>query len=302
MFVTCLYALLDPSTGHLCYANAGHDLPYCRRRHGVDELRATGMPLGLMPGMDYEEKEITLHPGERILFYSDGLVEAHDKQRRMFGFPRLRRLVADHTGDDLIAYLLDQLQRFTGDGWQQEDDVTLVTLQCHALPAASQTSGFTNLGNPNMPQIDTWQLLGEWKVASAPGNERQAMQQVAEAVQGLALPPDRLEKLKTAVAEATMNAMEHGNHYRPDAPVAIQVMTGGKQLIVRITDQGGGQEIPAVDTPDLDLKLAGAQSPRGWGLFLIQHMVDEMNVSGDESHHTVELVLNLAKGADHDAT
>src|SRR5215467_14355556 len=69
MFVTCLYALLDPETGHLLYANAGHDLPYHRHQIGeVTELRATGMPLGLMPGMNYEEKETTLAHGESILF------------------------------------------------------------------------------------------------------------------------------------------------------------------------------------------------------------------------------------------
>src|SRR5919202_1668770 len=75
MFVTCLYAILDPANGQLQFANAGHDLPYHRRRDGtVAELRATGMPLGLMPGMRYEEKEIMLEAGDELLFYSDGLV------------------------------------------------------------------------------------------------------------------------------------------------------------------------------------------------------------------------------------
>src|SRR5215204_439143 len=98
MFVTCFYAILDAKSGNLTYANAGHDLPYLRRRNGdVEELRARGMPLGLMSGMGYEEKEIVLDAGEAALFYSDGLVEAHDSQRHeMFGFPRLRALIAEH--------------------------------------------------------------------------------------------------------------------------------------------------------------------------------------------------------------
>ena len=132
MFVTCLYAILEPESGRLRYANAGHDLPY--RRHGgeAEELRARGMPLGLMPGMEYEEKEIVLSKGESVLFYSDGLVEAHDPHREMFGFPRLRRLIATHgagSGDKLVDFLLAELARFTGEGWEQEDDITLVTLQ-----------------------------------------------------------------------------------------------------------------------------------------------------------------------------
>jgi serine phosphatase RsbU (regulator of sigma subunit) len=132
MFVTCLYAVLDPATGLLQYANAGHDLPYLRHAGSVAELRATGMPLGLMPGMHYEDKEVLLEPQDDVLFYSDGLVEAHDPQREMFGFPRLRRLIAEHPtggGVALVDFLLARLAQFTGDDWEQEDDITLVTLQ-----------------------------------------------------------------------------------------------------------------------------------------------------------------------------
>jgi predicted ester cyclase len=131
MFITCFYAILEPQSGSLTYANAGHDLPY--RRHGgaAEELRARGMPLGLMPGMGYEEKEIVLGEGESVLFYSDGLVEAHDPNYEMFSFPRLQGLVGTHRsgGSSLIGFLLSELTRFTGEDWEQEDDITLVTLE-----------------------------------------------------------------------------------------------------------------------------------------------------------------------------
>ena len=133
MFITCLYAILDPNSGRLVYANAGHDLPYRRRTgrgQGAEELRARGMPLGLMPEMSYEEKEIVLERGESVLFYSDGLVEAHDPQREMFGLPRLRALVAEHAEkESLVDWLLEELYSFTGEGWEQEDDITLLTLK-----------------------------------------------------------------------------------------------------------------------------------------------------------------------------
>jgi serine phosphatase RsbU (regulator of sigma subunit) len=131
MFVTCFYAILDSKRGSLTFANAGHDLPYLRRRSGdCEELRARGMPLGLMPGMGYEEKEIEFDEGEAALFYSDGLVEAHDSQRQMFGFPRLRALIAKHGEKGALGnILLEELYSFVGDGWEQEDDITLVTLQ-----------------------------------------------------------------------------------------------------------------------------------------------------------------------------
>jgi serine phosphatase RsbU (regulator of sigma subunit)/predicted ester cyclase len=130
MFITCLYAILDPEGGGLVYANAGHDLPYLHRNSEAEELRARGMPLGLMPGMDYEEKEVTLEAGESALFYSDGLVEAHDPKGEMFGFPRLQTLVAEYGEEpSLEETLLEELYSFVGEGWKQEDDITLLTLK-----------------------------------------------------------------------------------------------------------------------------------------------------------------------------
>jgi serine phosphatase RsbU (regulator of sigma subunit) len=131
MFVTCFYAILDPESGTLRYANAGHDLPYLHRDGNAEQLKARGMPLGLMPGMGYEEKETILEAGEVTLLYSDGLVEAHDPTGEMFGFPRLRELVAEHAAEEgsLGDILLRELYTFTGEGWEQEDDITLLTLR-----------------------------------------------------------------------------------------------------------------------------------------------------------------------------
>src|SRR5215213_5048169 len=134
-YATCFYAILDPKSGRLSYANAGHDLPYVRHSYGdAEQLRATGMPMGLMPGMSYEEKEILLQAGEAAVFYSDGLVEAHDPRGEMFGFTRLRKLIAEHAAEErwLGDFLIEELRSFTGEGWEQEDDITLLTLRCSA--------------------------------------------------------------------------------------------------------------------------------------------------------------------------
>lgn len=290
MFVTCLYALLDPKTGHLQFANAGHDVPYLRTDGGVVELRARGMPLGLLRGMKYEEREATLRPGECLLFYSDGLVEAHSPTREMLGFPRLQTLMADDTDENLVTYLLGRLHAFTGPEWEQEDDVTLVLLR--AVPHRKAAP-------PNRENNET---LARFELPSAPGNERRVTERVDELITPLGLPQAKIDRLKTAVAEATMNAMEHGNNYSPDKPVIIEVRRDAARLTISITDQGGSQPIPEAETPDLTAKLAGQQSPRGWGLFLIQNMVDEVHVTSDEMHHTVNLVIHLAEGASHDAT
>lgn len=285
MYVTCLYAIFDPGSGHFWFANAGHNLPSQRTAQGVTELWARGMPLGLLPEMVYEETETTLAPGDSILLYSDGLIEAHNHQREMFGFPRLRQLLAQYAAEsETIDWLKQELTRFTGPRWVQEDDVTLVMLE-RLVPVEPP---------PTLPP-DAGQAersLASFTVVSQPGNERAVMEQVAAvAQQELALPPATLARLKTAVAEAVMNAMEHGNGYAPDKIVEVTLHCRQNQLSIAITDQGGGQPILPPPTPDLSAKLTGAQSPRGWGLFLIQNMVDELNVTADDLHHTVELIF-----------
>jgi serine phosphatase RsbU (regulator of sigma subunit) len=130
MFVTCLYMVLDPATGRLRFANAGHNLPYVSSGNGVTDLRASGMPLGLMAGSTYELKDAVMSPGTRLLLHSDGLAEAHNRDGEMFGFPRVIEVMENcERADDLIDTLLVELERFTGSDWEQEDDITLVTLE-----------------------------------------------------------------------------------------------------------------------------------------------------------------------------
>ena len=135
--------------------------------------------------------------------------------------------------------------------------------------------------------------LAEFSIASRPGNEKEAMQRVSQAVAELSLPAAFLDRLKTAVAEAAMNAIEHGNKNRPELPVLIQVQASPSVVSVRITDQGGRQQTSAPQLPDLEAKLAGLQTPRGWGLFLIKNLTDEMHVTTHDIYHTIELVLYI---------
>jgi serine phosphatase RsbU (regulator of sigma subunit)/anti-sigma regulatory factor (Ser/Thr protein kinase) len=287
MFVTCLVAVLDPLTGVLRYANAGHNLPCVRTASGSVELRATGMPLGLMPEMEYDEKEAVLEPGECLLLYSDGLVEAHDPGGEMFGFPRLRELMGLSTASTSpVEGLLAELDRFTGSAWEQEDDITLVALERAPQPVTSAGGNGT--------------VLAAFELASVPGNEREAMERVTTAVARLAVPATTLERLRTAVSEAAMNAIEHGNDSRPEVPVAIEVLADSERLRVRITDGGGARPIVEPERPDLEAKLAGEQKPRGWGLFLIEHMADDIETWTEGESHTLELAFRLGGDVDAD--
>jgi serine phosphatase RsbU (regulator of sigma subunit)/anti-sigma regulatory factor (Ser/Thr protein kinase) len=277
MFVTCLYAVLDPASGRVTYANAGHTLPYVLSEAGVVELRATGLPLGLFPVAEYEEFETVLDPGDVLLLQTDGLVEARNPDREMFGSPRLGRFLSQHARrPGLIEALLRELAAFTETNEAWDDDVTLVTTR--------------RLGSES-----TRDLLDEFSVASASGNEREVIDRVAVAVSNLSLADRNLENLKMAVGEATMNAIEHGNQFRTDVPVEVRVRASKKTVVVEIVDRGGGHAIGSPPTPDLEAKLAGEQSPRGWGLFLIEHMVDEVKVETVGERRTVSLVVELER-------
>ena len=291
MFVTCLYAVLDPKNGKLCFANAGHNLPYVRNEDGVKELHARGMPLGLMPGMDYEEKEAVLAPGEVMLLHSDGVAEAHDPNGVMFGFPRMHEVMAGYArADEVIDGLMTELDRFSGEGHEQEDDITLVALRRSEHAERENDHAEQRHESPAGPP----RVLEEFSVPSNVGNEREVMDRVADLISDVGLSKAKFEQLKTAVSEAAMNAIEHGNDGRPELLVDVRVSLWNGSVNVAITDHGGGdEEIPEAETPDIEAKLAGLQKPRGWGLFLIQNMVDEMNVTTDDEHHTVELVVHL---------
>lgn len=285
MFITCLYLVLDPHSGKIVFANAGHNLPYKHTPTGIEELRATGMPLGLLPGMKYEDKEATLGAGESLLIYSDGLIEAHNPLGEMYGFPRLKQFFTQHDQSDrTIDLIMEDLAAFTGGEWVQEDDVTIVFIERLAEPALPTTL----LESPQ-----EWFAVSEFSIASEPSNEREVMDIVAGFVSELGITGTKLERVRTAVAEATMNATEHGNRYQAELPVEIGIFSIESAVLIKITDQGGGRDAPVAAKPDIEAKLAGMQSPRGWGLFLIESMVDEMRVVTNGNQHTLELLFRI---------
>src|SRR5579862_2964574 len=181
MFVTCFYGVLDPASGALYYANAGHNLPLVQTGDEASELRATGMPLGLMPGMGYEVKQTVVSAGAHVLLYSDGLVEAHDPHREMFGNARAAEVLArGGSAAAVIEQLLSALDSFIGEAEEQEDDITLVTIERQPLPGSAN-------GSPADAGSAARRVLADFTIASAPGNEREAIARVADALSPVGL-------------------------------------------------------------------------------------------------------------------
>src|SRR5215203_5036121 len=200
------------------------------------------------------------------------------------------------SGQETVDSLLAELTHFRGEDREQEDDIIPLTLE---RSKAGMTDCESTLRPDATGHNSNRQTLAEFTLPSEPGNERLAMEKVAGAIEELRPSEQRLERLKTAVGEATMNAMEHGNKYRSEVPVEVQVEVADRDLMVHITDSGSGPSpAKAGDVPDLEAKLGGSQTARGWGMFLIEKMVDEVRVSGNSDHHTIELVIRLEEGKD----
>jgi serine/threonine-protein kinase RsbW len=199
-------------------------------------------------------------------------------------------------GQETVGSLLAELARFTGEEREQEDDIVPLTLE---RSKAGMTDRESTLRPDATGHNGSRRIIADFTLPSEPRNERLAMEKVADAVKELPLSGQRLARLKTAVAESTMNAMEHGNRYDPEVPVRIQVWLLKERLLVRVIDRGSGPlSSPRGKGPDLEAKLQESQTARGWGEFLIERMVDEVRVSGNPDHHTVELVVRLDAGKD----
>lgn len=276
VFVTCFMALLEPATGRLRFANAGQCPPVLRTGDEVRELRTTGWPLGILPEVSYDEAEVVVPPGADVVCYSDGVSETHGPGGEMFGAGRVREaLAAAAGGSEPIETVLAALASFAGTGGEQEDDVTVVSVGREPAPASPPEAA----------------VLDAFSVASEPDVERGAAERVLVALAGEPLSGQQRDRLRTAVAETVLNAAEHGNHYRVDLPVAITVTRLDGAIEVRVADAGHDGPIAEPPTPDLDAKLAGLQSPRGWGLFLIRKMVDRVDVLATPAGNTVVLTV-----------
>ncbi len=139
----------------------------------------------------------------------------------------------------------------------------------------------------------------EVRLPTRMGYEKVAMSTAASVAKLMGFPEDRIEDLKTAVAEACINAIEHGNRLNEKLSVGVVLRAENDELEVKVLDDGTGiKKQPA--KPDIDRKMHGEEGPRGMGMFLIQALVDEAEwVSGiDGSSSYVRLVIRLDKDAE----
>jgi anti-sigma regulatory factor (Ser/Thr protein kinase) len=214
--------------------------------------------------------EISVPNGGLLVIASDGVAEAHGADGSMYGFQRVADVVQG--AKDPAGAVVDDVDDFAVGA--QEDDITIVVLR-RRISAKDSASSFGS-------------TLLEFQLPSVDGIERDAMDRVMDAATGAGMELSRAKKLGTAVAEAVMNAAEHGNGFDPERPVDVVVSDDGSVVEVNVTDNGPGAG-ENIDTPDIDAKIAGDQGPRGWGRFLIEKLVDELEDQVVDGRHTLTM-------------
>lgn len=134
----------------------------------------------------------------------------------------------------------------------------------------------------------------ELHIPSVMGFEKVAMECAATTAKNMGFTEDRINDLKTAVAEACLNAIEHGNQMDTSTKVGVILTMGESKLQVSVKDEGKGfKEIPA---PSIKNKMEGKEKSRGWGIFLIKNLVDEVTFEADpEGGNVVRMIIHLDK-------
>jgi anti-sigma regulatory factor (Ser/Thr protein kinase) len=285
VFVTCFYAILDTSTGRLRYANAGQCAPVLHSPESSEVLDIGGWPLGMLPGKTYQEGNLHLLPGQSILCFSDGIIESHDHHGQMFGTVGVMNVVANQSdGSQLLGDLLRSQRSFSADSDEPEDDLTVISI--HRMTPAE-------IAHPSVHHH------ARLSIPSLPETERVAADRILAEIAHVPLGVRQRERLHTAIAESFMNAAEYGNQFRSDLDVEIEILATDDSVTIRISDHGLCGPLPEQSEPDLNAKLAGEQSPRGWGLLLIREMVDSSELIQTDSGLTVSLTVNLDQSREH---
>jgi len=138
-------------------------------------------------------------------------------------------------------------------------------------------------------------IITELRLPSRLGFEKVAMNTAASVAQIMGFSDDRVNDLKTAVAEACINAIEHGNRMNALLGVVVTLSMDDESLEVKIQDHGTGVHEDA-HVPDIDRKMLGEETPRGMGMFLIQALVDEVEYVSEKAGSYARLVIHLNAG------
>lgn len=314
-------AVFDPASREIRIANAGMVQPYWRAPDSSwDFVDIGGYPLGASQNTNYSSRLLTLHSGSLMVLFSDGIIEAQNTRGEFFGFERLEILLdslpLNASAQEVLNRILQAVQQHLGSESAQDDVTVMVirSLQAESLATPllpvealdpskdnHQASTLLELGDLNqlvtirpkpvskheeylMPRENV-----ELFLPSVLGFEKVARSAAEAVARKMGFSEDRIDDLKTAVAEACMNAIEHGNLEDKSTSVTVLLSSSEDHLEVRVVDRGR-RAIPDPLPPPGD-----SVNARGWGLFFIHNLMDEVEVLRSPEGNVVRMLLFLGQ-------
>ncbi|WP_083938118.1 ATP-binding SpoIIE family protein phosphatase [Paenibacillus daejeonensis] len=285
-YVSLGIGLLDTEEGTLTYASAGHMSPYYMAIGAAPiQVEGSSLPIGFDPAGRYEEMKLHLSPGDRFIMYTDGMVELRNRQGELFGFERLEQELADWGPGVPSAQLVDGLLKRMDSyaGAQEQDDRTIVVLE-------RQSADTVPAGSANLTLAEGGQMICQWQIPATHGSERQVLRELDALVAEAWPHTHRLEDMKSAIAEAIINAAEHGYGLDTSRLIPVQVQIGTHLIVCRIYDGGTGFNACEMKGKELyDTDRSDREDPRGWGLMLIDGLSDYWETGRDKEGFYVEL-------------
>jgi len=279
MFVAVFCGIFDLEKNILYYSNAGQTMPMLYRNGHVGFLpqseRGDRFPLGIRPQVNFEQMQIALQPDDLLVFYTDGIVDMVNGAVEPFGFERLQESIKKHANNslnELPQRLVTDAETYTGVR-EHIDDLTLMVVKIEKLRAPLKLK--LEVADA---AIQSGETPGEVRLSlpSRLGYERLAMEASAAMARLMGFSPARIEDLRTAVSETCINAIEHGNKLNAVNRVDVLIRSNAPTLTVQIFDNGSGFESTTHFVPHLEKKISGEENARGWGLFLIEKLVDHV--------------------------
>jgi serine phosphatase RsbU (regulator of sigma subunit)/anti-sigma regulatory factor (Ser/Thr protein kinase) len=275
MFVTFFCGILDLLNGHLRYCNAGHNGPLLIGKDGIKQLPVIpNLPLGIMPGMAYQEQETDLVYGEAIFLYTDGVTEAEDKDHRLFGEERLKETLAKAKGSamDKLSKLKADISSFVGKA-RQSDDMTTMLL--------------TYMNDKNPDSFERHLILH---------NDIRQIPQLAGFIETIAqdahIDKSLAMSLNLALEEAVTNVIMYAYPQGSDGLVDIEAVIRKDSIDFMVIDSGKPFDPTAV--PDANVDSALEDRPiGGLGIFLVRNIMDSVKYERKEGKNLLSMTKRI---------
>ena len=277
MFVTLFIGVLDLPTGHLRYCNAGHDVPYIISDEVTPLDVKANLPIGVFEDITYVMQETTLSPENILFLYTDGLSEAKNEERKLFGVKRIEEVLStcnDLQPKDILKKVTDAVHGFVKNA-EQSDDLTMLAIRYTPKHYNSILTETLTLKN-DVREVSRFSTF---------------MKSVLEK---LNLEKSLAQKLRLAVEEAVVNVIDYAYPAEQTGDIEVSIMSDGKSLKTVIKDSGVAFDPTKKEKADTSLSVEDRQIG-GLGILLVRELMDSINYERMDGKNVLSLVKNIEK-------